>query len=73
MRSVEWRGKVFHLSEEGIRSVECCGNVGHLICGGQCVGEVAWKRVSLYPRKPMRLVEWRVKVVPFTCEGQCVR
>jgi len=50
--------------------VETCS---FLSAEGNAFGGVAWKRVSLYPRRAIRSVEWRRNVFPCIRGGQCAR
>jgi len=74
MRTVEWRGKVFSCIR-GRQCVRCSVVVTWFLefAEDNALGGVAWKRVSLYPRKTMRAIEWRVNVVPYIPGRQCVR
>ena len=47
------------------------GNVFLISAEGNLFGGVAWKRVSLYPRRVIRSVEWRGNVFPCIRGGQC--
>ena len=74
MRSAEWRGIVVPciLGGQCVRwsGVKTCFLVS---VEGNALGGVAWKHGSLYPRKTMRTVEWRVNVFPCIRGVQCVR
>ena len=73
MRMVEWSANVFSC----IRGRQC-GRWSVVVTwflefsDDIPLGGVAWKTVSLYPRKSMRSVEWRVNVFPFITEGNAI-